>query len=669
MAYDALQNPLPRGLYDPLLGPTASGGNDSIPCITCGNVPSLCPGHFGHIELCVPVFHPLFFPKLLLFMKIKCLACHEFRLSRRQCKVFVAKLHLIDIGKINEAIDIDRELAVLVKAGDDKMEGKISNRQTRLETISESASKMDRLLDEKLAMVGDDEHIVLTMHERAVRRKVLKDFQSECTKSPKCHNCNAFSPKIRHDQFNKIFQQPLSGKSKKANMSERVNIRPALANGVNGGQDEYPDSEDEVMDDLEDSENEFHDAHTHLIDDEAVEDGADKRNKKEKKKEKKSKDGDEEEIDPTGGGISRKAVVSATKATDDPAKQDKFMHALEIEAQCRLTWEKQPFLCTKFFGSAHSPEGNTSTSIYESSYSLDATAHGHRPRSTSNAAEQVSGGGNGYTFFFMRAIPVPPSRFRPPVAMGNMTVEHSQNYYLSKMLELNARLRSGFATSHELAQEEAELKHSFYSSNGGNGGATPMVRQLKKIQDDKDKTQADSLGIWVDLQTTVNCFMDSSRDPKGNAGTSPNGIRQLLEKKEGIFRKHMMGKRVNYACRSVISPDPYIGTNEIGLPLYFAKTLTFPTPVTPINIADMQNLVRRGPSEYPGAVWVEFPNGQRLDLSKMKERNRNAIAARLLSENGVIKVGRQLRDGDMVLMNRQVSPMRKTLFVCEAGGD
>ena len=118
----------------------------------------------------------------------------------------------------------------------------------------------------------------------------------------------------------------------------------------------------------------------------------------------------------------------------------------------------------------------------------------------------------------------------------------------------------------------------------------------------------------------------------------------------------MMGKRVNFACRSVISPDPYIGTDEIGLPLSFAKVLTFPTPVTNFNITEMQTLVRRGADEYPGAVWVEFPNGSRVDLIKMKENGRNAIAARLLStgSGGVVKVGRQLRDGDMVLMNRQV---------------
>ena len=121
------------------------------------------------------------------------------------------------------------------------------------------------------------------------------------------------------------------------------------------------------------------------------------------------------------------------------------------------------------------------------------------------------------------------------------------------------------------------------------------------------------------------------------------------------FDRHMMGKRVNFACRSVISPDPYIGTNEIGLPFYFAKTLTYPTPVTERNVEEMRELVTRGPHNYPGAVWVEFPDGRRVDLSKMGDNNRKAIASRLLPKIGLVTVGRQLRNGDMVLMNRQVS--------------
>jgi DNA-directed RNA polymerase beta' subunit len=54
---------------------------------------------------------------------------------------------------------------------------------------------------------------------------------------------------------------------------------------------------------------------------------------------------------------------------------------------------------------------------------------------------------------------------------------------------------------------------------------------------------------------------------------------KILEKKEGIFRMKIMGKRVNFSARSVISPDPYLDSDEIGLPLFIAKTLTFPERV------------------------------------------------------------------------------------------
>ena len=47
---------------------------------------------------------------------------------------------------------------------------------------------------------------------------------------------------------------------------------------------------------------------------------------------------------------------------------------------------------------------------------------------------------------------------------------------------------------------------------------------------------------------------------------------QIMEKKEGLFRKHMMGKRVNYAARSVISPDPNINMDQIGIPLVCLTT-------------------------------------------------------------------------------------------------
>ena len=71
--------------------------------------------------------------------------------------------------------------------------------------------------------------------------------------------------------------------------------------------------------------------------------------------------------------------------------------------------------------------------------------------------------------------------------------------------------------------------------------------------------------LWLKLQITVNSIFDSSLDNR-SGGRVAKGIRQVIEKKEGLFRMHMMGKRVNYAGRSVISPDPFIATYELGIP-------------------------------------------------------------------------------------------------------
>uniref|UniRef100_A0A7S4MUI9 DNA-directed RNA polymerase n=1 Tax=Odontella aurita TaxID=265563 RepID=A0A7S4MUI9_9STRA len=359
---------------------------------------------------------------------------------------------------------------------------------------------------------------------------------------------------------------------------------------------------------------------------------ASKSSKKKKKGGKKQfidDEAEEEDINHLLMTRNRNATVSlaANASADETTDPDMFMHALEVEAQARLTWRLHPVLCAKIFGSAHCPDASNL------SISLDAASR------------------DGWSVFFQRAIPVPPSRFRPPMSMGSMNVEHSQNHYLNKMLELNDRIRTCLAGVKALESEMTAL--------GDGDGSDKATKQKAQLKSDQDSHQARSLSSWIDLQTSVNCFVDSSKDPTGAgaSGDVPSGIRQLLEKKEGIFRKHMMGKRVNFACRSVISPDPYIGTNEIGVPLHFAKTLTYPTPVCPRNVEEMRKLVERGPDKYPGARWVEWPDGRRVELNRMDEEKRRAVGARLLSGGGtggaITRVGRQLRDGDVVLMNRQ----------------
>lgn len=221
-----------------------------------------------------------------------------------------------------------------------------------------------------------------------------------------------------------------------------------------------------------------------------------------------------------------------------------------------------------------------------------------------------------YQKYFLQAIPVPPNRFRPPLLLEGSSVEHAQTAYLSKIILANAAVRDRLAV---------------------------------------DNT---AYAACIDLQTAVNVYMDSSKDPADGLGVTANGIRQILERKEGLFRKNMMGKRVDHACRSVISPDPYLGTNEIGLPRYFAQVLTYPSPVTTLNCTELRKAVERGPDQYPAARWVQVAGQRRTDLSKMNAHKRQAVAAQLLKglKGGTpVTVGRQLRDGDYVLMNRQVS--------------
>lgn len=62
----------------------------------------------------------------------------------------------------------------------------------------------------------------------------------------------------------------------------------------------------------------------------------------------------------------------------------------------------------------------------------------------------------------------------------------------------------------------------------------------------------------------------------------------------------MMGKRVNFSARSVITPDPNLNVDEIGVPESFAMKLTYPTYVNPHNVEELRKMVMNGPDIHPG---------------------------------------------------------------------
>mmetsp|Transcript_4193 Transcript_4193/g.5837 ORF Transcript_4193/g.5837 Transcript_4193/m.5837 type:complete len:1860 (+) Transcript_4193:393-5972(+) len=648
IAYDTLGTALPHGLYDPLLGPSDSKVNDLCP--TCGNNYHSCPGHFGHIELCVPLYQILTFPKLVQLLRIKCLNCHSFRLEKRICRVYAAKFHLIDSGRANEALGLDEEIAACMRKAfhelDDDPNVKGRNSKSKHSTTVRS---VDKLLFSKISNLnkndngnnlnnetlgGQDKLYELSSHERAARRLLVKEFISACNSCNTCGNCSAHSPKIRQDASNKIFQAPLSEKNIRINNAQRIVIKPASSRIIGSIGEEDNDS------DVDEGHSGYNSDDT---------DPASTNHENKILTEDDGIDG----LDP-GRAKKGESKVSTSALSETPAKPDKFMHALEVEAQVRMTWRQESFLCSKVFGSAHdSTSSNISVTSTSMSSSATSTSRSNNVESEGQSEEERPTPSKPWGIFFTRSIPVTPSRFRPPMIMGTMTVEHAHNNYLNKILDLNDQVRTLFATVQAIESE---------SYSGEEKDEHTGMSNAERI-----RVQARAISTWIDLQSTYNCYIDSSKDPSGYTENTPTGIRQLLEKKEGIFRKHMMGKRVNFACRSVISPDPYIGTNEIGIPLHFASTLTYPTPVTQRNVTEMRSLVLRGPRQHPGATWVEFPGGRRIDLSKMDQRKREALAARLLSNHnkteandrvssrGLTIVGRQMRDGDMLIMNRQPS--------------
>ncbi len=134
-------------------------------------------------------------------------------------------------------------------------------------------------------------------------------------------------------------------------------------------------------------------------------------------------------------------------------------------------------------------------------------------------------------------------------------------------------------------------------------------------------------------------------------------IAQRLKGKEGRMRGNIMGKRVDYSARAVISVDPNINIDEFGVAQKIAMVLTFPEIVTPYNIRQMQKAVRNGPKNYPGAKSVtKHSTGNTVNL---KHADVQKVAAEL--ELGDV-VFRHLVDGDICLFNRQPTLHRMSMM-------
>jgi len=126
-------------------------------------------------------------------------------------------------------------------------------------------------------------------------------------------------------------------------------------------------------------------------------------------------------------------------------------------------------------------------------------------------------------------------------------------------------------------------------------------------------------------------------------------LRQRLSGKEGRIRNNLMGKRVDFSARSVISPDANLSIEELGVPYNIAKNLTFPEVVNKFNINRLYQLVRNGNKIYPGAKSIKLAKDGR-ERTILDDKDTSKIVL-----NFGDTVNRHLVNGDDVLFNRQPS--------------
>lgn len=216
-------------------------------------------------------------------------------------------------------------------------------------------------------------------------------------------------------------------------------------------------------------------------------------------------------------------------------------------------------------------------------------------------------------WLIISVLPVPPPHVRPSVEFNGQANQDDLTHQLANIVKSNITLENAITKG-----EPAEIQE-----------------QYEEL-----------------LQHRVTAFFDNERSDQPQetqrSGRALKTISQRLKGKEGRLRGNLMGKRVNFSARTVITADPNLSIDQVGVPRSVASCLTVPTMVTPFNIEQMRELVMRGPGEYPGATHIIRSDGHRIDL-----RYDNGKNSQILEYGWTVE--RHLADDDIVLFNRQPS--------------
>jgi len=221
-------------------------------------------------------------------------------------------------------------------------------------------------------------------------------------------------------------------------------------------------------------------------------------------------------------------------------------------------------------------------------------------------------------------FPIPPVIIRPTAKidfMQSSTMEDALTIMIANIINSNQRVRT------QLEKEAITNETSNYNQE---------ISNLLQYH----------IAVYFDNES-----ISLPKSEFNTGGKTLKSISNRIKAKQGRVRSNLMGKRVDFSARSVITSDPYINIDEVGIPKKVAMELTIPEEVTPFNIKHLTKLIMNGRDEYPGANFVFrtiYKDGkqeiQKIDLKYRKKTIKLNI--------GDI-VARHAINGDYVLFNRQ----------------
>jgi len=230
------------------------------------------------------------------------------------------------------------------------------------------------------------------------------------------------------------------------------------------------------------------------------------------------------------------------------------------------------------------------------------------------------------------ALPVPPPAVRPSVQReNNQRSEDDLTYVLHMIVKANNTLK-------------------------------------KKLEKGEDQTKIDAAYNFLqyNVATLISNKIPGFLRNVQRSGKLIKALRERITGKDARLRGNLMGKRVDWSARTVISVDPGISIDEFGMPKKIAMVLTFPDVVTEDNMEEMSALVRNGPNIHPGAKKIE-----RTEYDCYGTPSPCIINLKHVDPNSIqLKVGdivhRHIKDGDICLFNRQPSLHRMSMMAHKA---